>query len=531
MVNILKKTLCFYLIYVLICLPLAQGVSAAKKKSVTVIEVYKSAPSAQLKQMHAKIENYLNQNDSINVKTQNFESTLTQQSTTPPPPPPPTPQIWTKGDETYVKAKDIQLNNSKSALQRVRNSITMLKSDPGISGNLFNAYLLKAQIEFELGNDDAAFQSALKAISYNVDSESLSSSAISPRMRYLYQKAYNRFLSTYQLTDMTINVKEGLSIPIYVNGVLRGTQSSLTIKVPRNTVQIISTGHNTYKHMVKSLRAENTIAVSAYNKDTAPVYYSAIPVSYQSAGLLDTFFPSLVTQAQSLGRNVKAQQAALIKVDQVMPDTGKKKRKKDHYNNNHYQMQLSVVNVKNGNATQTQLYNIPNIYTDADKIAKMASDYIANLSKQSFVSVNTNYWGGPQIAALQKGMSLSQSPGLNNLAALQGADNAQNIATLKSGKHLKSGNELNNIPKPKKSRKAKKTQGTQGPKKKMSKTLKYVIIGAAAALAVGGITAAIALSGGGGGSSGSGGGSGGSGGSTAEGDSTTILTGPVPTTP
>ncbi|MBF0106510.1 MAG: hypothetical protein HQM16_14440 [Deltaproteobacteria bacterium] len=532
MVTYFKQILCLHLICFLVWSPCTAQGKIFAKKSVAVVEVYQQSPTDQLSRMHLKLESFLDRSDKVTlIRGQRVdvpkEVKIKKERITK------NPQVWTSGDEAFSRAKDLYLaSNFSAALAKVRLCIGMLTDNPGISGNIVNAYLLKSQIEFEIGNDDAATASAMKAISYNVDEKILTHSSLSPRTRFLYKKAYDNFMATNNLTDMTVNVENGETFPIYINGVFRGAQSSITVKVPRNMTQIVSVGSNMRRHLVQASKPDNVVVVSAYDENLPVFTESPVTTSYHSLGMINTFFPSLVSLAQGMGRDVGAEQVALIKLESIEAEGALLKKKKL---SGQYQMLLSVVDVKSGNVSVPQLYAIPDIEVDADRVAKMASDYIATTTKTSFAAVNTNYWSGAQVAALQRAMDLQQSPVLNQMATIQPQDEATRVAALKTGKHLEKGKELEQISDPKKKQTPKddadetrttekKPEAKDKEKAKKKKTLMYALIGAAVVVVGGGIGAIVALAGGG--SSGGGSGGGGSGG-----ESSVTFTGPVPTTP
>jgi len=452
MMRIFKKILIIYLVIFLTGLPCANQSFAAKRKSgrsVAVVEVYDQSSSPQLSKMHLKLEYFLKNHKNIHVVSGNSAKLPAPQKIVKKPKIQTQTQMWTSGDECFMKAKNAYLDSTFGlALSRIKNCVGMLKNNPGISGNLFNAYLLKSQIEFELGNDDQSFQSTLKAISYNFDQNGLNSANYSPRMRYQFKEAYHKFLATNKLTHLTIVVEGGISMPIYVNGILRGTHSSLTIEVPRNSYQMISTGGIVHKHMVQASQKGNTVTVSSYNSNI-PVIASPVNISYGYLGLRNAFFPSLVSNAQGIGNNLRVNEVVLIKVDPIFESKSKsKKYKKGQMPTKHHQMLLSIVDVKRGYATQTQLYDIPDIEVDADRVARLASNFIAYLSQQQFASIGANHWSGTQLTALQKGSTLQHSQGLSKMATVPGQGSTSNVAALQNSEQLRAQQELDKIEDP-----------------------------------------------------------------------------------
>lgn len=438
----------------LILLPLPKKAVAAVTavgRTVAVLQVYREQPDPQLTILRDKIIMFLKNRGDITVLADGGDYNINNNATGP-----------ATGNTLYEKAKaqfiNFQFNES---LSTVSQAIELFKVNPGQEGMIAKALLLKTGILWELKDDAGALQAAMDAASYNLDLKALDDYYYSTKMINFYKDAYTKFKSEFSGTRMTIDLTNASTAPIFVNGFMRGTGPTLNIEVPLNMTQIIQVGNSTYSYTPTSSKVSKN-------------YYRIDTTGYQAghfSTVSDTNFSYLASNAQSMGQSNGANQVAHVK---IRKSGGKE------------EMLLKVVDTKSGFATETRYYLIKKFEDDSDKIAKMASDYIASLTSPQYFMQSYSYsW------------DLNESDG-------------------STSSYLK---------KPKKLNGAMAADGGKVHKPISTKTI-LIIVGAV--LAAGGIAAGIALSSGGGGGSTTSTGGGGSTGGGSETTSTTILTGPAP---
>lgn len=356
MINVIKRVFTIYLILFFINLPLMSPCLAAQR-SVALVEVYDSSPSKNLGQMRHKIESFLLESKRVRLISADkivayFDKSSTGDTAT---------DIAggdksqsTKGDQVYREAED--LNDAfrvNKAYEVVQVAIEELKKDCGRQGNLINAYLLKANLEITQGKSDEAYNSMQQAIALDVDLGKIDDYKYSPAMRSLYAKAYQRFVLENDITNFTVNIEGAQSLPIFVNGVMRGFGPQLTIKISKKARLSIAAGDKGRAKQVNTDQANVTL--EAKGKGSGSL------VGNKIIGIKTGSFSAMTADAVALGKSVGADQVILVKLDEMHPVD---------------KLLVTVVDVRKGRATPPKPFEMVSVSDDGDKVAKISTDYM-----------------------------------------------------------------------------------------------------------------------------------------------------------
>lgn len=166
----------------------------------------------------------------------------------------------TPGDELFIEAGKTYMSfDAELAMQKIDQAIYLLGRDPGLHGNLIEAWLFKAQILIEQGRSHDATLALEEAVALNLALTDLDAFSHSAQLRQHYRRAYQNFMTKTAVEEMSVTVSGGV-LPVYVNGMLRGTGPALTIRFPKGRPQILRAGGSLKSR--KHLTAERVVALS-----------------------------------------------------------------------------------------------------------------------------------------------------------------------------------------------------------------------------------------------------------------------------
>lgn len=176
------------------------------------------------------------------------------------------------GDLCYEQAENSFLNfELDQASTAVDECLADFEKNPGISGGLFKAYLLKTQIAFERGQANIATENTQKAIALNLSTSSLNENDYSPKLRRFYEQELQKYKTANPIVNLTIEVKQNKEAPVYINGLLRGYGPQLVVPIAANELQIVLAGTNPMNSATKVITKENkTIHIANKDKTEKP---------------------------------------------------------------------------------------------------------------------------------------------------------------------------------------------------------------------------------------------------------------------
>lgn len=159
------------------------------------------------------------------------------------------------GDFLFEQARQSYFDfDTELAMQKIDQAIFAFSREPGMQGNWVEAWLLKAQILLEQGNAHDAIESLTEAVALNLSQSDLDAFDHSGRLRQYYRMVYRDYIVKTDIHEMVITVNRS-SAPVYVNGVLRGAGTSITIKCPRNRPQILRAGTALAAKKIKTIES------------------------------------------------------------------------------------------------------------------------------------------------------------------------------------------------------------------------------------------------------------------------------------
>ncbi len=355
----IKDIFIFVLILQIVSLPLAAPECfAASKKTIAVVEVFKNKPSNDLSLLRHELERTIMRSKKMQLVVSSRVAAYFNHGKTDSP-------SMTEGDILYREAEDLFMAfKNHQALDVLTLCTSELNKKPGISGTLVKAYLLKAQIKNEIGKYKEAFESMVKAVSYNLSQKKLDTYVFSPRTRRLFEKARRKYIVQTKISDLTVNVKGKKKSPIYINGVFRGNGPLLIVKVPENHVQFVSTG-TAVTSFKKTSKKEITLAARNSSR-----------FSKEYIGFKNGDSKHLLIQARDLGQKVRADYVALMSLSE---------------SNAISKIKLIIVDVKKGLYSKTKVIDVKDAAEDANKTAKRARQFIASLSRNDFSKIDMQF--------------------------------------------------------------------------------------------------------------------------------------------
>lgn len=353
-----KAALIVYLVFYLLFSPLMSDFCLAQtstQKRIVFVQTFDEAPSHELDELRGKIEKYLSTASDITIiPAPDVVAYFGDQKKS----------FLTKGDRLYYQAEDLYYSfTPEKSYGLIKAAIDELKKHPGVNGNLVKAYLLKAQVEWYLNHPGDAHESLLSAISNNLGQEELSDFYYDPKMRHFYSKAYKEFLQNHEIITLNIHTHRSKKSPIYVNGILRGQSPQISIKVPADQIQWVSTGNDPEAPLV---------AVSNQKKITITVGQNVFNEGkIQLVGFKNDTTSNLVQKSFGLGSFSGADYVILLG--------------KENFENGQ-RVSISAVNVRKYRMTDTKIIETHDLGKSYKSVASVAGDFIMSLdSKNSLV--------------------------------------------------------------------------------------------------------------------------------------------------
>lgn len=269
-----------------------------------------------------------------------------------------------EGDQLFIEAKQSYLQfDNKKAESVLDKAIEHYASNPGTQGGLYQAYLLKAQLEDDNNQSSKAKKSIENAISQNPGVTELSDTFYSPRFRQKYKSVREEFVKNTPLTNLKVTVLgDGNTQDIFLNGENLGKGPQIQVQVIPDRIQFLQAGHSGKLYRIQPhVQDNNEIKIRSKLNKTKGSEVLAYSFSSQT--------PNLAREAQWMGKNVEANTVVLLSAQ---------KNKKG------LEMVVTALDVTSGQLTEPKSFEFTNFTNELPRVAPAMANYINSLKATDF---------------------------------------------------------------------------------------------------------------------------------------------------